>query len=90
MSWKIFWATFGTVLLAEMGDKTQFAALILAADTRMPLSVLAGACAALFLGTLLVVTIGSIMSHLLSLGILEKFAGVSFIIIGGLILWGKW
>ncbi|MGA7578242.1 MAG: TMEM165/GDT1 family protein [Desulfobaccales bacterium] len=89
MNWKVFWLTFGTIFLAEMGDKTQLAALTLVADTRRPLVVLAGACAAFCLAIFLTVTIGSTMSHLLPEGFLKKFAGMSFIVIGGLILWGK-
>jgi hypothetical protein len=42
MDWKVFWATFGTLFLAEMGDKTQLAALTMAAETRLPLSVFLG------------------------------------------------
>ncbi|MGB7910644.1 MAG: TMEM165/GDT1 family protein [Desulfobaccales bacterium] len=89
MSWKIFWVTFGTIFLAEMGDKTQLAALTLAADTRMPLSVLVGACAAFCLAILLTIVIGSTVNHLLPEGILKKLAGTIFIVSGGLILWGK-
>jgi putative Ca2+/H+ antiporter (TMEM165/GDT1 family) len=89
MNWKVFWVTFGAIFLAEMGDKTQLVALTMTADTRMPLSVLAGACAALCVAILLTVTIGSTLSHLLPDGFLKKFAGTTFIVIGGLILWGK-
>jgi putative Ca2+/H+ antiporter (TMEM165/GDT1 family) len=72
-----------------MGDKTQLVALTMAADTPMPLSVIAGACAALCVAIILTVTIGSTMNHLLPEGFLKKFAGMTFIVIGGLILWGK-
>ena len=47
MDWKVFWITFGTVFLAEMGDKTQLAALTMTAETGVPMSVFTGACAAL-------------------------------------------
>jgi hypothetical protein len=53
MDWKVFWVTFGTLFLAEMGDKTQLAALTMAAETRLPLSVFLGGSAALVLVTLL-------------------------------------
>jgi putative Ca2+/H+ antiporter (TMEM165/GDT1 family) len=90
MDWKVFWITFGTIFLAEMGDKTQLAALTMAAETRLPLSVFLGAGAALVLVTLLGVTFGSLLFHWLPEGLLKKIAGASFILIGGLILWGKW
>jgi Ca2+/H+ antiporter, TMEM165/GDT1 family len=90
MDWKIFWVTFGTIFLAEMGDKTQLAALTMAAETRLPLTVFLGGSAALVLVTLLGVSLGGFISHWLPEGLLQKIAGASFILIGGLMLWGKW
>ena len=58
MDWKVFWVTFGTLFLAEMGDKTQLAALTMAAETRLPLFRLPGGSAALVLVTLLGVSLG--------------------------------
>jgi Ca2+/H+ antiporter, TMEM165/GDT1 family len=90
MDWKIFWVTFGTIFLAEMGDKTQLAALTMSAETRLPLSVFLGASVALCVVTLLGVLLGAWLTHWLPEGLLKKIAGASFIVIGGLILWGKW
>ncbi len=90
MDWKVFWVTFGTIFLAEMGDKTQLAALTMAAETRLPVSVFLGAATALSLVTLLGVAFGSFLPHLIPEGLLKKIAGASFIIIGALILLGKW
>jgi putative Ca2+/H+ antiporter (TMEM165/GDT1 family) len=90
MDWKVFWVTFGTIFLAEMGDKTQLAALSMAAETRLPLTVFLAASAALGLVTLLGVVLGSLISHWLPEALLKKIAGTAFILIGGLILWGKW
>jgi putative Ca2+/H+ antiporter (TMEM165/GDT1 family) len=90
MDWKIFWVTFGTIFLAELGDKTQLAALTMSAETRLPLTVFLGASAALCLVTLLGVILGGFMAQWLPEGLLKKIAGASFIVIGGLILWGKW
>jgi len=85
-----FIASFIFVVLAEMGDKTQLAALTMAAETRLPLSVFLGAGAALILVTLVGVIFGSLLFQWLPEGLLKKIAGASFILIGGLILWGKW
>ena len=90
MDWKVFWITFGTVFLAEMGDKTQLAALTMTAETGVPWTVFAGACMALCLATLLGVAFGSILSNWVPPALIKKLAGVAFILIGGLILLGKY
>jgi putative Ca2+/H+ antiporter (TMEM165/GDT1 family) len=90
MDWQVFWVTFGTVFLAEMGDKTQLAALTLTADKGTPLAVLAGACSALCLATLLGVLVGGALSQYVPPHIIKKAAGFAFVVIGGLILLGKW
>ncbi len=90
MEWKVFWVTLGTVFLAEMGDKTQLAALSMTADTKAPLSVLAGACLALCLATLLGVLGGNLLTLYVSEDFIKKAAGLAFLVIGGLILLGKW
>jgi Ca2+/H+ antiporter, TMEM165/GDT1 family len=56
----------------------------------LPLSVFLGGSAALVLVTLLGVSLGGFISHWLPEGLLQKIAGASFILIGGLMLWGKW
>jgi Ca2+/H+ antiporter, TMEM165/GDT1 family len=90
MDWQVFWVSFGTVFLAEMGDKTQLAALTLTAEKGTPLTVLAGACSALFLATLLGVLLGGILTQFISPSVIKKAAGLVFVVIGGLILLGKW
>jgi putative Ca2+/H+ antiporter (TMEM165/GDT1 family) len=90
MDWKVIWVTFGTIFLAEMGDKTQLAALTMAAETRMPVAVFVGAAAALCLVTLLGVTFGEFISNLVPQALLKKIAGAGFILIGALIFLGKW
>jgi putative Ca2+/H+ antiporter (TMEM165/GDT1 family) len=89
MDWKTFWVTFTTIFLAEMGDKTQLAALVMAAETRLPLAVFSGACTALVLATLLGVVFGSQVAHWLPPALLKKAAGLAFVLMGGLILMGK-
>jgi putative Ca2+/H+ antiporter (TMEM165/GDT1 family) len=90
MDWQVFWITFGTIFLAEMGDKTQLAALTMTAETGVPVSVFTGACAALCLATLLGVAFGGILAHWIPPALLKKLAGAAFILIGGLMLLGKY
>jgi crotonobetainyl-CoA:carnitine CoA-transferase CaiB-like acyl-CoA transferase len=47
MDWRVFLATFGAIFLAEMGDKTQLAAMTMAAETKRPWTVFVGATLAL-------------------------------------------
>ena len=87
--WAAFWTTFGTLFLAEMGDKTQLAAITLSAQTRSPLSVFLGAALALALVSLIGVGIGTVLGDYLPENIIRKVAAAAFIIIGILMLWGK-
>jgi putative Ca2+/H+ antiporter (TMEM165/GDT1 family) len=87
--WTAFWTTFGALFLAEMGDKTQLAAITLAAETRSPLSVFLGAAMALALVSLIGVAVGTVLGNYLPENILRKVAASAFIIVGVLMLWGK-
>ena len=90
MDWKIFTATFGTIFLAEMGDKTQLAALTMTSQTRTPLVVLVASCAALCLATVIAVAAGGVIGHLLPPAIIKRAAGAAFIAIGVVMVWGRW
>jgi Ca2+/H+ antiporter, TMEM165/GDT1 family len=90
MNWQVFWITFGTVFLAEMGDKTQLAAMTLTAETRTPVAVFLGASLALSVVTLLGVVFGGLLTQYVPGHIIKKAAGLVFIAIGALILLGKW
>jgi hypothetical protein len=64
MNLKVLLTTFGMIFLAEMGDKTQLAAITLAAQTRQPLAVFLGASLALTAVSLIGVALGSVLSQL--------------------------
>lgn len=89
LRWGAFWTTFGALFLAEMGDKTQLAAITLAAQTRSPVSVFLGASLALVLVSLVGVAVGTVLGEYLPEAVLRKVAAVAFILIGVLMLWGK-
>ena len=89
LKWSAFWTTFGLLIVAEMGDKTQLAAITLAAQTRAPVSVFLGAALALTLVSLLGVALGALLGEYLPTELLHKLAALAFIVIGVLMLWGK-
>lgn len=82
MDWKIFLTTFGTIFLAELGDKTQLAAILMTSKTGRPLSVFWGAVIALSLVTLVGVLIGEGLIAILPQNLLKKRAALAFITIG--------
>ena len=89
MDLKIVGATFMTLFLAEMGDKTQLAVLSLAAATRQPLAVFVGAAGALLLVTGLGVLVGEGLTRIVPEVILHKAAALLFIVIGVIMLFSK-
>ncbi len=89
MDWRVILTTFGLVFLAEMGDKTQLAAMTLAAQTRQPWSVFLGAAVALACVSALGVAAGALLSHALPLEWIKRVSAVAFIAVGALMLAGK-
>jgi len=89
MDLRVFLTTFGIIFLAEMGDKTQLAAMTMAADTKKPWSVLLGASLALAVVSALGVLIGSVVGDYVPLIWVKRVAAIAFIIIGVLMLAGK-
>lgn len=89
MDWRVLLTTFGVIFLAEMGDKTQLAAMTMAAETKKPLSVFVGAAVALACVSALGVVVGAAVGHYLPLEWIKRAAAVGFIVIGVLILLDK-
>lgn len=88
MDWKVFFMTFVTVFLAEIGDKTQLAALSMTAQSGALLSVAAGACLALVVATLMGVAVGGLLTQWISPLVLKRIAAAAFIVIGVVMLIG--
>ncbi len=83
MEWKIFLTVLGTVFLAELGDKTQLATMLFAADREVSkLTVFFAASAALVLASAIGVLAGSVMSEFINERYLHYLAGAGFIVIG--------
>lgn len=86
MEWKTFLTAFITIFLAELGDKTQLAAITMTAETKSPVSVFIGASLALIVVTLLAVLVGGILTQYIPTELLQKFVAIAFILIGVLML----
>jgi putative Ca2+/H+ antiporter (TMEM165/GDT1 family) len=89
MDWKVFFATFGTIFLAELGDKTQFAAMAASAKSASTLEVLLGVVLGLAFAGALGVVAGKLLSHLLHPDWMRWLSGGLFVVIGIWILSGK-
>ncbi|WP_255440975.1 TMEM165/GDT1 family protein [Synechococcus sp. HK01-R] len=77
-------STFTTVFLAELGDKTQLATLLLSAQSGQPWLVFLGAAMALICSSLVGVLVGRWLSQVLPPERLEQMAGLLMV---GLGLW---
>ena len=74
----------GVVALAEMGDKTQLLAFLLAAKFRRPVPIIAGILAATLLNHGLAGAVGAWIPHLLSPAALRWSVGLLFL---GMAIW---
>lgn len=83
MEWKLLGTVFVTVFFAELGDKTQLATLLFAADKQVnPWLVFVGASLALIVATAVGVLAGGWLSSVVSEKQLAWTAGIGFIAIG--------
>ena len=89
MDLRVLLTTFGIIFLAEMGDKTQLAAMTMAADSKKPWAVFIGSSLALVAVSALGVMVGSVIGTYVPLEWVKRVAAVAFIVIGVLMLAGK-
>ena len=89
MDWRVFLTTFGVIFLAEMGDKTQLAAMTMAAQTKKPWAVFIAAALALTAVSAIGVVVGGVVGDYIPLIWVKRVAAVAFILIGGLMLANK-
>jgi putative Ca2+/H+ antiporter (TMEM165/GDT1 family) len=83
MDWKTFVTVFGTVFVAELGDKTQLATLLFASKANVSLwLIFAAAASALVLTTAIGVAAGHVVAEYVNPKHLSYAAGVGFILIG--------
>jgi Ca2+/H+ antiporter, TMEM165/GDT1 family len=84
--WATFLSTFITIFLAEMGDKTQLATLLLSAQSESPWVVFLGAGTALVATSLVGVLLGRYLAKVLSPRTLDIAAGMLLMVISVLLL----
>ena len=88
MEYKLLLTVFTAIFIAELGDKTQLATLLFAADRdASKLTVFVGASLALILASALGVLAGTLLAHTINVKLLNYLAGSGFILIG---LWTLW
>ena len=77
----IFLTTFTTIFIAELGDKTQIATLMLSAESGKPIIVFLGSSAALISSSVVGVLIGKWLSKKISPSNFALFTGSLMIMI---------
>jgi putative Ca2+/H+ antiporter (TMEM165/GDT1 family) len=83
MDWKIFLTIFGSVFIAELGDKTQLATMLFASDKEVSkYTVFLAASAALVVASAIGVLAGSLLAEYIDTKHLHYVAGVGFVGIG--------
>lgn len=83
MDWKVFITVFFTVLVAELGDKSQFVTALFATHKEVSkISIFLAASAALVFASGLGVIAGTLLSEYINEKYLHYVAGVGFVGIG--------
>ena len=77
----IFFATFTTIFIAELGDKTQIATLMLSAESGKPIIVFLGSSLALISSSVVGVLIGKWLSKKISPSKFALFTGALMLIV---------
>jgi putative Ca2+/H+ antiporter (TMEM165/GDT1 family) len=87
MDWQLFGLSFITVFLAEIGDKSQLAAIALGGSSKSPRAVFFGSISALILTSILGVIAGGSVAQFLPERVLKAIAAIGFAVMALRILW---
>jgi len=80
---RLFVTVFSTVFIAELGDKTQLATVLYAADRTHPrLTVFVAAATALIISSAVGVLAGSVLAEYVHPRVVRWVAGLGFITVG--------
>lgn len=80
--WQTFITAFVTVFIAELGDKTQLAALALGSESGKKWAVFLGASLALMTTTALAIVAAEVISKNISPVLIKRASGILFVVLG--------
>ncbi len=86
---KALWIAFGSIFLAELGDKTQLAILAMKGKGFSSWGLFIGSMLAFAVLTGLAILVGDWVHARIPTAIIEKIASAGFIVIGVLMWFGK-
>ncbi len=81
MDWQLFFLSFSTVFISELGDKSQLTTLSLSGNSKSPRAVFIGATSALILASLVGVALGDRLSQTLPTRPLKAIAALIFAVL---------
>lgn len=87
MDWQLFGLSFITVFLAEIGDKSQLAAIALGGSSKSPRAVFFGSVTALILASFIGVIIGGGVAQFLPTKLLKSLGAIGFLFMALKLLW---
>jgi putative Ca2+/H+ antiporter (TMEM165/GDT1 family) len=87
MNWQLFGLSFITVFLAEIGDKSQLAAIALGGSAKSPKAVFFGSITALILASFLGVLAGGTVAQVLPARAMKAIAALGFLLMALKLLW---
>jgi putative Ca2+/H+ antiporter (TMEM165/GDT1 family) len=86
MDSKLFLATFASIFLAELGDKTQLATLSLSAGSPSRMTVFFASSLALVATSAIAVLGGEALARVIPPNLIQRAAGVLFVMMGVVLL----
>ncbi|WP_024546640.1 TMEM165/GDT1 family protein [Picosynechococcus sp. NKBG15041c] len=87
MDWQLLGLTFITIFLAEIGDKSQLAAIALGGSSKSPVAVFFGSVTALITTSLLGVLAGGAVAVFIPAQVLKGLAAIGFTALAVRLLW---
>ncbi|WP_204105040.1 MULTISPECIES: TMEM165/GDT1 family protein [Spirulina sp. CCY15215] len=87
MDWQLFSLSFITVFFAEIGDKSQLAAIALSGSSSSPRAVFLGTVTALVLASFLGVLVGAGVAQVLPTRLLKAGAAIGFALLALRLVW---